>query len=106
MKRVRDIRAVLDTIEGALVRFDPEQAQRGEEEGARQIWRAETENEKTLASAGRPDAWDDEDEDDQAPARELEELIEFAPPNEEDVIKALGGAANAVLVRREHDGVG
>lgn len=114
MKRVRDIRPVLETIEGALVRFEPERAERGEEEGAKQIWGAAgaTENEQTLAPADRTDAWDDEDEDDQTPARELEELIEFAPPNEEDVVKALGGAAKAGeilrsrIVARGVDGLG
>jgi hypothetical protein len=98
LKSVREIREVLRRIEGALVRHEPERAEQGELEGVKELWDPDHSRAgiDTLPRAPQPE---EEEMEDGEPGQ-LEELIEFAPPAEHELINALGGAANAEKMLR------
>ena len=98
MKSARVLRRALGEIPGALVDYEPEHAERGTEDGARQsLWDPEGGDERATQRL-EPDLDDDEDPG-QDPSS-LEELVEFAPLNEQDLVQALGGKAHIHEVLR------
>src|SRR5262245_30456420 len=89
MQRIVDVRAALAGIAGALIPFQPERAEQGDLEGVRQLWDVQPEDD------GDSQGISPDEEQDGEPGS-LEELIEFAPPSEDDLINALGGPEKAV----------
>jgi hypothetical protein len=77
-----------------LIPYEPERAGQGELDGVKQkLWPADDSAE--AGTAPSPSKWLEAEELEDGGCGQLEELIEFAPPSERELVAALDGEANA-----------
>jgi hypothetical protein len=94
VKSVHKVHDVLRHVDRALLRFEPERAEHGDLEGlTKRLWHpdAALSQAKTALDAIEAATLDDESVHSEPAA--LEELIEFAPLSEIDLVTGLGGKA-------------